>query len=718
MLSPTNLQVSDRKEELIMNEGGKIYFILALHNHQPLGNLGEVFEQNFERTYEPFIDVLEKFPAIKMVLHYSGSLLDWLVEKRPEFIGRLKKLAADGQVEILGGAYYEPILPAIPDEDKTGQIRLLTERLQELFGVKPQGMWLAERVWEPHLPRPIHEAGMGYLAVDDTHFQDAGIMEIEHYFRTEEEGCPLDLFPISEELRYLIPFREPGDTIAFFNERRHERESRLFVLADDGEKFGGWPGTYEAVYGEGWLEEFFTLLQEQEDWLNVVTFKEYRRLFPPRGPVYLPAGSYREMKEWSGGFWRNFLSRYPESNRMHKKMLMVRRRWADLPEGESRDYARRLLWAGQCNCAYWHGVFGGLYLNFLRAAIWEKLLQAEKIVDDQMKKAPYLELQRGDFSYSGSEELYIFTDRLNLLLAPQLGGSLWELSWRPAAVNFLDTLTRRPEAYHQEYLHQEEAPLPAEEQVASIHHLRAVKEEGILDHLFYDPYPRGALIEHFFEENTTLEEFLGGEYRECGDFLMQPAEVRIEPLPAEEGPRGEGVQVYFQREGLYSEKKPLLLAKRVTLYAGEDSFQVEYQLSNRGKEDLAICFGVEFNFAFLSGSDEERYYVIPDGNLEERNLGSSGTSAEVKGISLVDGRRDLQLTLSWRQPALLWRAPVETVSLSEEGLERSYQQSLLLPRWDFHLAAGENCELNLQLHLSRAGVKEKMQAFAGGEAGL
>ncbi|MGB4289887.1 MAG: alpha-amylase/4-alpha-glucanotransferase domain-containing protein, partial [Dethiobacteria bacterium] len=74
-------------------------------------------------------------------------------------------------------------------------------------------------------------------------------------------------------------------------------------------------------------------------------------------------------------------------------------------------------------------------------------------------------------------------------------------------------------------------------------------------------------------------------------------------------------------------------------------------------------------------------------------------------------------TLSWRQPALLWRMPVETVSLSEAGLERSYQQSLILPRWDFQLAAGESRDLNLSLHLSAAGKKEPEQIPAREEAG-
>lgn len=699
------------------NQDEKVYFVLALHNHQPVGNLGEVFEESFEQTYEPFIAVLERFPGIRVVLHYSGSLLDWLIEKRPEFIGRLKKLVAGGRVELLGGAYYEPILPVIPDEDKIGQIRMMTARLKELFEIEPRGMWLAERVWEPHLPRPIRQAGIEYLALDDTHFHDAGCTELEHYYRTEEEGFPLDIFPIDEELRYLIPFEEPDETILYLRERREEQRPRLFVLADDGEKFGGWPGTFETVYEKGWLEQFFSLLQEQEEWLQVTTFEEYRRLFPPRGPLYLPAGSYREMKEWSGGFWRNFFSRYPESNRLHKKMLAVRRLWEKLPEGEAREQAQQLLWAGQCNCAYWHGVFGGLYLNFLRAAIWQKLLQAEKLINEQLHEPPYLLLQRGDYAYGGTEELYLSTDRFGLLFSPELGGSLWEFSWRPAAVNFLDTLTRRPESYHQEYLEQSEAPPDPEEQTASIHHLRAVKEEGLLERLFYDPYPRGALIEHLFVEERSLEQFERGEGLEEGCLLMNPAKTVEERLPARGGTSAEGVRLTFEQEGTLEGYLRLLLSKAVTVYGGEDSLQVDYLLQNRGSDDALFYFGVEFNLAFLSGSDDERYYQIPGRELQDRKLGSRGAEEAVAELLLIDRRRNIGMALSWSRPALLWRTPVETISSSEAGLECSYQQSLLLPRWQIRLGSGESEQITLHLHLSTAPEREPQRALAGKEAG-
>jgi len=157
-----------------MTSGQKIYFVLAVHNHQPVGNLPEVFQHSFEQTYQPFLSVLERFPGVSIALHYSGSLLEWLEENQPGFICRLRELVGKGQVEILGGAYFEPILPIIPEEDKIGQMRYMSERLNNLFGVVPRGMWLAERVWEPHLARPIAEAGLEYLAVDDAHFFEIG----------------------------------------------------------------------------------------------------------------------------------------------------------------------------------------------------------------------------------------------------------------------------------------------------------------------------------------------------------------------------------------------------------------------------------------------------------------------------------------------------------------------------------------------------------------
>src|SRR5207302_878572 len=118
---------------------------------------------------------LELHPRIKAALHYSGFLLDHLREHHPQFIKRVRGLVERGQVEVLGGGYFEPILPIISDRDKLVQLKLLRDAVTRDFGRRPRGLWLAERVWEPALPRPLAEAGYGYPILDNGHFEAIGI---------------------------------------------------------------------------------------------------------------------------------------------------------------------------------------------------------------------------------------------------------------------------------------------------------------------------------------------------------------------------------------------------------------------------------------------------------------------------------------------------------------------------------------------------------------
>ena len=129
-----------------------ISLALALHNHQPVGNFGWVFAEVYESAYAPMIDALERHPGVRLSLHYTGPLLEWLVAERPDAIHRLRGLADRGQVEILGGGYYEPVLASLPERDRIGQLVRMGDELERLFGHRPQGAWLAERVWEPDLP--------------------------------------------------------------------------------------------------------------------------------------------------------------------------------------------------------------------------------------------------------------------------------------------------------------------------------------------------------------------------------------------------------------------------------------------------------------------------------------------------------------------------------------------------------------------------------------
>lgn len=672
-----------------------ISFILALHNHQPVGNLPEVFSTAFEEAYAPFVEVLYRYPHIKAVLHYSGILLEWIEKNRPSFLSTLREMVERGQVEIMGGSYYEPILPIIPDSDKRGQIRKLTRYLQELLGVRVSGMWLTERIWEPHLALPLCQAGIRYVVVDDAHFQELGMQseELTGYYLTEEQGYPLKIFPISEKLRYLIPFEKAEKTREYFSQLAAKGEGAVAVLADDGEKFGVWPGTKEHVFEQGWLEDFFQMLTENGDWIKTTTFSEFMEKYPPKGRIYLPAASYREMKKWAGGFWRNFLVRYPESNRMHKKMLAVRKRLGQVPNKAARQRTRDLLWASQCNCAYWHGVFGGLYLNFLRAAVYENLIKAENIIVREIHPHDnWLEMKIEDQDYDGFQEIVFNNEYFGVLLSPNKGGSLWELSYRPAAVNLLDTLTRRPEPYHDDLQKQDINVKEESGGVKTIHERFTVKEDGLKEYLIYDQYPRGALIDHFLPPELELQAFSKGDYREKGDFLLKPYHAVLEYE------RGEATAI-FNRCGKIDGQEELSLQKKISLKASSQVIQVSYVLKNKGN-DTSFKFGVEFNLSFLAGYAPDRYYHIPGRKLEQPHLASVGVEEEVAELLIFDEWRKLVVSLRFMPAARLWRFPVETVSQSEAGLERVYQQSVIVPNWDLALPSQAEVSLNLELSVN------------------
>ncbi|HID20844.1 MAG TPA: alpha-amylase, partial [Planctomycetaceae bacterium] len=119
---------------------GRIRLVLVIHNHQPIGNFEGVFEAAYQDSYAPFLDVLEEYPQIPISLHISGSLLEWLVESHPEYIDRVRLLVERGQIEIVGGAFFEPILAGIPRRGRIGQIRVYADYLEQLFGVRTRGM--------------------------------------------------------------------------------------------------------------------------------------------------------------------------------------------------------------------------------------------------------------------------------------------------------------------------------------------------------------------------------------------------------------------------------------------------------------------------------------------------------------------------------------------------------------------------------------------------
>ena len=459
------------------------------------------------------------------------------------------------------------------------------------------------------------------------------------------------LFPIDERLRYLIPFRPPEETAHYLRELRAAGH-RLAVLADDGEKFGGWPGTKEWVYERGWLDQFMTavggLVESGE--VRLSRLDEALDEVPGNGIAYLPTASYTEMEGWSlppdaalrlhrlqhdmgearaagpdgalvrGAHWRNFLVKYSESNRMHKKMQALSalcRRKGNPPE------ARRAIGRAQCNDAYWHGVFGGLYLPHLRDAIWRELALAE----GELRQGKGLAWEVVDFDCDGHQEIWIHSENFSAILSPARGAAIEEYTVFAAGINFANTLTRRREAYHDLALERAAAEAGhGDGGTASIHDI----EEGIrLDaRPPLDPEDRAMLLERVLPGSLGLEDYARGDY-----------------LPIHSWARAAFHYAVQRRRG----------ALEIACATGD------------GAERLAKLF----RFA-SDGEMTVRYAWDP--------ARRAPTTCFTTELSLA-GPLDVSAT---PEPEA-WRYDIETVAKSERGLDRTRQGESLTLRWPARL---------------------------------
>jgi 4-alpha-glucanotransferase len=698
----------------------KFELVLLIHAHQPVGNFDDVLERAYKDSYLPFIEVLARHPSIRIGLHYSGPLLEWIERAHPEYFDRLRALVARNQVEIVGGGFYEPILVTIPPDDRQEQIARLAAYVEKHFKARPRGAWLAERVWEPQTPSSLASAGVEYTLVDDNHFLGAGF-ELEQlfgYYTSEDLGHAVKLLPGLKALRYLIPFRDVGDTTDFLRDAASRHPGSFAAMGDDLEKFGVWPETNKLCYQDGWLDRFFTALEKSSDWLATSTPSDAVASHAPLGRADLPAASYTEMMEWSlptpareryhrlldqfadrpdvmpflrGGIWRGFFSKYAEVNLLHKKMLHVshkirrlaRSRRFDRSFKKARQEAATQLLRGQCNDPYWHGVFGGLYSPHLRTANWRSLVQAESIADSllQHKKA-FAHAVTLDFNADGRDEIYLTSDRYAALVIPDDGGTIAALDFRPTNVALINSLQRRPETYHTKLRN---LSTQHAQGAQSIHDQTRVKEPGLERYLIYDRWPRNSFRLLLFDSGKTHEDY---------------AAIRLDENAALAGAPYRVTETSSTAVALAADDNSEWLAQKHISFAPiAEGFEITCDISLRRKASGAasVSVAIETIVNFLAPSESNRFFEVGG----ERYPLRWSAAAPVTTLRVVDQWQQAAVALEAPAAKAFWVAPIETVSESEDGFERIYQGSQVAAVWPVELAAGAEWKCQLVLRAMR-----------------
>lgn len=648
-----------------------VSLLFGVHAHQPVGNFPEVLKDAHLRCYKPFLQVLYRYPEFRFSVHFSGWLLDYLLQNFPDDMALLHEMVSRRQVELFGAGDTEPVLAVIPNRDRIGQVETFSAKLAEKMGQRPQGAWLTERVWESTVVPALADCGIRYVIVDDYHFLCAGKTadELHGYFTTEEEGRKLDLFPISETLRYKIPFAPVEDTIAYLESLANPPASDTAVAAvyfDDIEKFGIWPETYQWVYEKGWLERFIQGVLASPK-ISPQHYSEYHAAQKTRGVIYLPTVSYIEMNEWTlpadaagtyaelvqhaktshwydskkafirGGIWKNFFSRYPESNWMHKRMLALSTRLAALPEKRRTGEMQQKLYEAQANDAYWHGLFGGLYLPHLRRAVYNAIVELEALLD---AVAPRPSCFTEDTDFDGIDETYLRSGVLQAVLKLDRFASICEFDAYPLYHNFGDTLRSQDEHYYRKIqaANRKTSSLNGNG-IASAHDRISYKHEITAADVNADDHPRSLFIDRL--DGMFIA------YRSMASALEN---------------------IHFQSENTaYPVHKLILL--------DNNRLQVTYRFTAK----FAHAFSTEINLAMPSCDGMGGRYIfqgkIPGG------FGQLLELSAVTELTLDDDTLGGSVTLTASHPVTLRARPHFSVSQSESGFEKIMQAVTLLLEW-------------------------------------
>ncbi len=678
-------------------------FIFCLHNHQPVGNFDHIFKWAFDDCYNKIIEILKEYPEFRFSVHHSGPLLEWLKNNSPEYLYTLKEMSRKGQVEIIGGGFYEPIFSVITENDIRGQIALMQNFCKNEFGTFPKGFWTAERVWDPEIPYLVSGFNLDYTILDDIHFRYAGIDEeaLFGYFITERLEKKLKVFPIDRFLRYSIPFKQPVETINYFKEKTGRLGRAAFVYGDDGEKFGLWPDTYKWVYEEKWLRKFVEAVLK-ESWIKTTHPSEYIAANNPVGRIYLTQGSYFELSEWAlpakaaeelvrinneikswnrekdfypflkGGVWNNFLIKYPESNSINKRSILLSGEISDFEDSNGITCWKETteLYKGECNCAYWHGLFGGIYLNHLRHALYEHLLRAEKIFLKR-KKSNEMHILEEDFWNEGHNQILIRDNKKSLIILPYHGGTVSEFGIYDKAFNIFNTLPRRREAYHEILMkYNEEAENNEKDKIASIHERIKVKEKNLKKYLVYDSSRRYSFKDMVMDEIPAAENIMFGSWN-----FFDCSLLKYKSVVAQETNKA----VISLSCSANDRNQTISINKNIIIKKGARGLRAEYSVSGIQKS----LFGVELNINLLSPHDEERGYEIAGVSKENSYLDIPGMSEKITTFSLYDNFNKFKIEISSSVEAALIRYPIYSVSQSDSGFEKNYQGSSLLLVYDF-----------------------------------
>jgi alpha-amylase len=602
----------------------KTNLVFGTYNHLPEGLDDVEFERTYQGSYRPFLSALNRFPEIQATLFYSGSVLRRLEAMHPEYLMLLEEMSARRQIELLGGGFYAPIMPLIPNSDRLGQIELMTTYMRKSFGRRPRGCWLTEYAWEPWLASTLQTSGMDYTFLSEAQFIDAmGSPDtMSKPVITEDLGRCVTVLPVFD---CATSFTDgPG-----FIEAAERIASRPFsVLMMPGERIRA---LWEASGSESpdlYMERTFGWLRKVSLELETTTPTRYLKTAKVSQRLYFGGSASERFMDSSAipgnnhtqACIRRSIVRYSSTSALYSRMFYVHLLIGQLRGDKARKkIAIEDLWKGQSGNAYWKSPAGGIDDPRIREITYGSLIDAE--VATRQKGAFVPGILKTDIDFDGVKEYVYQGSELNAYVHPK-GGVLVELDALKARRNLCDVFVDSNEC-------------------------SKARKSSFVDRL-YASEPHA---------DNAVEPWVG-------DIGVFSSHAYDETVPGTDPP-----SISFLREGMVDlgdTKRSLAMSKRY--FFSKRTVKVNYDLQNRSDAVCGCWFGVELNVALRPESIES--ITCDSRNVDPASLSSEHDTSlpEISKMTLKNNGPVKAVSLSLSVPATvrivtIGRNPVQGMAL-------------------------------------------------------
>lgn len=534
----------------------------------------DVLDKNYQTVYKPIAKFLYSHPEFCFSFSFSGTQIQFFKKRRGELISICRELVDRKQVEILGGGYYDPVLPLLYSVDRNGQIDLLSTEIRQNTGKRPRGISLFADCWDSSLVNSLQTCGIEYVLLDGSIVPAAKRKFLPLIM--SDLGKSIEIFPYYDS--FIPNSRDLPENfvqeIIKAVEKIEKKDTYVQMQPDRIVNINLNHETLAELVEKNWFEKLNDYLNAHpEIRVKTTTPSAYKKNQIVTIPAYIPTGINSSIAKWINQAYKesdttkqkiqysvnDFLETYPQSQSLYNRILYVSMLVNQYKKDKIRKKsAREKLWQAQNGTGLLCTSNGAFSNSKYRQQCYKYLMEAEKILREGDETLYEETLSCFDYTCDGLDE-YVCRMKNYFAYITLRGGAIQELDVLKSTGNYADNLSR-------------------------------VMEYDNCS----DDYERGLFIDHVFTDDQ-FKNYLKGEPAGDGVFSrIQYSETKYVQSHHE---------VQLQAEAIFPPtKQKISLRKKYII--NSNGMTVQYFIKNESDKKFQAKFAVESNFAHINFNPE------------------------------------------------------------------------------------------------------------------